>query len=236
MIRREDDMLVDLVGDHVCVILVAQTADEQQLFLCKDLAAGIGGVADDNRLGVLAESIFQYIAVKVERRRDKRNENRIRAGENGIRTVILIERREDDDLVAGVADGHHRAHHRLGAAAGDENLGIRINRSAVGTSLLAGEGFAEVFRAEGHGILMRAFVRDFAQAVGDGLGRRKIRKTLGEIDSIDLVADARHAADDGVGERLNTMAQFWHKYSHLSKTGCIQLTARTQCPYSITTL
>ena len=47
--------------------------------------------------------------------------------------------------------------------------------------------------------------------------RRKIRKTLREVDGIDLVADARHAADDGVGERLNAMAQFWHKYSHLSK-------------------
>ena len=217
MIRREDDMLVDLVGDHVGVILVAQTADEQQLFLCKDLAAGIGGIADDDRLGVLAESLFQYIAVKGERRRNERNENRICAGENGIRAVILIERREDDDLVAGVADGHHRAHHRLGAAAGDENLGIRINGSAVGTPLLAGEGFAEVLRAEGYGVLMRAFIGDFAQTISDGLGRRKIRKTLREVDGIDLVADARHAADDGVGERLNAMAQFWHKYSHLSK-------------------
>ena len=166
---------------------------------------------------MLAESIFQYIAVKVERRRDKRNENRIRAGENGIRTVIFIEGGEDDDFVAGIADGHHRAHHRLGAAAGDENLGIRINGSAVGTPLLAGEGFAEVLRAEGYGILMRAFIGDFAQTISDGLGRRKIRKTLREVDGIDLVADARHAADDGVGERLNAMAQFWHKYSHLSK-------------------
>ena len=90
----------------------------------------------------------------------------------------LVERREDHHLVAGVADGHHRAHHRLGAAAGDENLGIRINRSAVGTPLLAGEGFAEVLRAEGYGILMRTFVRDFAQTISDGLGRRKIRETL----------------------------------------------------------
>ena len=53
---------------------------------------------------------------------------------------------------------------------------------------------------------MRTFVRDFAQTISDGLGRRKIRKTLREVDGIDLVADARHAADDGVGERLNAMA------------------------------
>ncbi len=128
MIRREDDVLVDLVGDHVRVVLVAQTADEQQLFLGKDLAAGIRGVADDDRLGVLAERVFQaHCGRKSNVGGNKRHENRIRAGENGIRAVVFIERGEHDDLVAGVADGHHGAHHRLGAAAGDEDLGIRID-------------------------------------------------------------------------------------------------------------
>lgn len=53
---------------------------------------------------------------------------------------------------------------------------------------------------------MRPFIRDFAQAVGDRLGRRKIRKSLREVDGIHLIADAGHAADDGVGKRLNAMA------------------------------
>ena len=216
MIRREDDVLVNLVGDHVRVILVAQAADEQQLFLGEDLAARVRRVADDDRLRVLAERVLEHVAVKVERRRNERHEDRVRAGENRVRAVVFIERGEHDHLVAGVADGHHRAHHGFGAAAGDENFGIRIDFAAIGAALLAGERFAEVLRAEGHGILVRAFIGDLAQAVGDRLGRRKIRETLREVDGVHLVADAGHAADDGIGKRLNAMAQFWHKYSHLS--------------------
>ena len=212
MIRREDDVLVNFIGDHVCVVLVAQAADEQQFFFGEDLAARVRRVADDDRLRM-------HIAVEIERRGNERHKNRIRAGKNRVRAVVFIERGEHDHLVAGVADGHHGAHHRFGAAAGDENFGIRIDFAAVCAALLAGERFAEVLCTEGHGILMRPLIRDFAQAVGDRLGRRKIRKSLREVDGIHLIADAGHAADDGVGKRLNAMAQFWHKYSHLSKSG-----------------
>ena len=83
---------------------------------------------------------------------------------------------------------------------------MRIDFAAVCAALLAGERFAEVLCTEGHGILMRSLIRDFAQAVGDRLGRRKIRKSLREVDGIHLIADAGHAADDGVGKRLNAMA------------------------------
>ena len=216
MIWREDDVLVYLVGNHVCVVPVAQAADEQQLVLGEDLAARVRRVADDDCLWVLAECVFQHVAVKVVRRGDERHEDRVCAGENRVRAVVFIEGGEHDHLVAGVADGHHGAHHGLRAAAGDENLGIRVDFAAICAPLLAGERLAEVLRAEGHGILMRAFVRHLAQTVGDRLGRRKIRETLGKIDGIHFVADAGHAADDGIGKRLNAAAQLWHKYSHLS--------------------
>ena len=216
LVGREDDVLVHLVGDHEGVVLLAQASNEEQLFFGEDLAARVGRVADDDRLRVLAEGVLEHRAVEVERRRDERHEDRVRAGENGVSAVILIKRREDDDLVAGIADGHHRAHHCLGAAAGDKNLGLRIDLAAVGLALLAGERLTEVLRAERDGVLMRALVSHLAQAVGDRLGRREIREALGKIDGADLVADAGHTPDDGIGKRLNAVAQLWHKYSHLS--------------------
>ena len=45
---------------------------------------------------------------------------------------------------------------------------------------------------------------------------KKIREALGKIYGSAAVRNAGHAADHGIGKRLNTAAQFWHNYSHLS--------------------
>ena len=63
---------------------------------------------------------------------------------------------------------------------------------------------------------MRTFVSYFAQTVSDCFGRREVRKALREVDRANFVADAGHASDDGICERLYTTAQFRHNYSRLS--------------------
>ena len=53
-------------------------------------------------------------------------------------------------------------------------------------------------------------VGSLRQGVQNFLGRVKVRKALGEVDGPVLVADAGHAADDGVREGLYPVAQCWH--------------------------
>ena len=67
------DVLVYLVGDDVRVIPLGQGADVLQLLPGKDLSCGVGGIADDDGLGPLAEGVLQGGAVEVKGRRDQRD-------------------------------------------------------------------------------------------------------------------------------------------------------------------
>ena len=53
------DVLVYLVGDDVRVIPLGQGADVLQLLPGKDLSCGVGGIADDDGLGPLAEGVLR---------------------------------------------------------------------------------------------------------------------------------------------------------------------------------
>ena len=199
-------VLIDLIGDHKGVVFQGQLSDAQQLLPGEHLAAGIGGVADNDGLGPLLKSLLHQRHIKVVFRRNQGDIDGVGPGENGIRPVILIEGGKYQHLVPRVADGHHGAHHGLSAAAGDDNLGLRVDLPPNGPPLLPGQGLTEVLRSKGDGILMGAGVGRFGQSVHDLLGRVKVRKALGQIDGPVLVADPGHAADDRVGKALHPVA------------------------------
>ena len=63
-----------------------------------------------------------------------------RPGQDRVRAVVLVERLEDDDLVARVDDPEHRRDHRLGRAAGDRDLRLGVDdpvRDGTGSVLAA---------------------------------------------------------------------------------------------------
>ena len=200
LVRRVDDVLVDLVGDDIGIVLFRERRDKFQLLAREHLAAGVGGVAQDHRLGVLAERILEKGRIKMEIRRHERHIDRLCARQDGIRAVVFVERGENDDLVARIGDGHHRRHHRLGAAAGRDNLSVRVDLPAHTARLLGGERLAEVLRAPGDGILMKILIGDLRHAVENLLRRFKVREALRQVDRAVLHGNARHAADDRVGE------------------------------------
>ena len=107
MVGRVYDMLVHLVGNHISVVLLGQSGNSLQFRLREYLSAGIGRIAEDQRLGTAAECILQLLRVKVERGRVQRHVDRLRPGENRVGTVIFVKRRKHDDLVTGIRHGYH---------------------------------------------------------------------------------------------------------------------------------
>ena len=61
--RRIDNVLIHLVGDDVDVVLFSKARNQLQLRAGKRLTAGVGRVAQDQRLRVLAEGILQHLGV-----------------------------------------------------------------------------------------------------------------------------------------------------------------------------
>ena len=197
---RVDDVLIDLVGNHIGIIFPGKRRDNFQLLPGKDLAAGVGGVAQYQRLGLLAEGILQHRRVKMEIRRYKRYINRLRPGENGVRAVVFIEGGKDNHLVSRIGDGHHCRHHGLGAAAGDNNLAVGIDGPAHIAGLLGSQRLPEVLGTPGNGILVEVLVGHLRQPVCDGLRRVKVREALREVHGAVLHGHPGHAADHRIGE------------------------------------
>ena len=200
LVRCVNDMLVHLVGDDEGVVSLGQVGDQLQLVIGEDLAAGIGGIAEDQRLGMLVERRLQLVCVKVEFRRVKRDIDRLRARENGVCAVVFVEGGEDDHLVARIGNGHHGCHHGLGAAAGDDDLAVGVDLPSHQPGLLLGQGFAEVLRAPGDRILVKILPRDFGQPVEDLFWRLEVGEPLGKIHRAVLQGYPGHAADHRIGE------------------------------------
>ena len=214
LMGRVDDVLVDFVGDAVRVVLFAQVGDKGELFARKDLAAGVGRVAQDDGLGVVvAEGSLERLAVKVECGRVERHIDGLGTRENGVSAVVLVERREDDDLVSGVRNRHHGGHHGLGGAAGDHDILVGVDRHAHKVLLFGGERLAHGLGAPGNGVLVveRLGVGgDGAQAVEQLRRRIEVGEALREIDGIVLIGDACHAADDRIGKCCRAVGEFFH--------------------------
>ena len=183
LIRRVDDVLVDLVGDDKGVILLSEVGDYEELLACEDLAAGIGRVAENESLWLLLESSFEDVRVKSELGRVERKIYRLGTRENGISAVILIERGEHDDLVPGIGNGHHRRHHSLGASAGHDYLAVRVDAAPHKAGLLLGESFTEVLSSPRYGILVEVLASYFCEAVENLSRRLEVGEALREVDS-----------------------------------------------------
>ena len=197
--KNKEEMLAEPV--KVLPLEAYGDADIIELYL----AAGVGRVAQDERLGVLAEGLLEHVCVKMEIGRHKRHIDRLCAGQDGVCTVVFVKRGEDDDLVARIGHGHHRRHHGFRAAAGRDDLGIRVDGASHQARLLGGQRLAEVLCTKGHSVLVRAGIGCPCQRVQQLLRRVKIRKTLRQVDGVILIIDAGHAADDRIRKGAHTV-------------------------------
>ena len=151
-----DDVLIHLVHDGVNVVADAEVGDGLELFLGEDLAARIGGVADQNCLRMLTERIFENLGVKVERRGNERNEDRRAVCHDRLRAVVFKIRGEHDDLVARIGQGKDCIDHGFCRADGYDHIGIRVECASHEAPSFAGQCLTEVRCAHRDGVLVRA--------------------------------------------------------------------------------
>ena len=200
LVRRIDDVFVHLVGDDEGVVLFGEAADLQEFGAGEDLAGGVGGIAEDDGFGLLGECGGEHCGVVAEPGRMQGHVDGHGTGEDGISGVVFVKWREDDDLVPGIAGGHHGGHHGLGAAAGDDEVLIGIDAQAGVAIDLGRQRLAEPGSAPGDGVLVKRSARGTLQGCQQEFGRIEVGETLREINGAMLVRQPGHGTDDGFAE------------------------------------
>ena len=127
-----EDVFVDFVGDAIGVPAQTEIANEFEFAKRENFPGRIVGRVDDDGLGAWAKRSGELVAVKRPIRRLEFYKARQGAGKIRIRPVILIERLEDDDFVAGIDDRHHAGHHGFRRAAADGDFAFGIIADVLG--------------------------------------------------------------------------------------------------------
>jgi hypothetical protein len=125
-----------------------------------------------------------------------------RPGEDGVRPVVFVPGLEHDDLLAGIYRGEQRAQHRLGRAAADRDLALRIDGLPGEALVLRGERVAQRLRSPGDRVLVLVGEERLGGALLERLRRRKVRETLRQVHGAVTLREPRHLADHRLAELL----------------------------------
>jgi len=130
--------------------------------------------------------------------------------------VIAVVRLEENDLVSGVERGHRRGEKSAARPHGDHDLLRRIDAEAVVVLDFSGDAFAQ--EIDSFEFRVGGFVRrdGVARPLDQLRDRGKIADSLAEVDAADALAIARHAADLGLHQASQAIADLIHRAASLN--------------------
>ena len=138
------ELAVDLVGDQVEIVLFGQAGQHLQLGGGVDGARRVAGVGDPDGASARRDELLDDGGGgQVEPLLGLRGDgHELRQGGLGERVVVRVEGFGDQQLVAGVADGHDGEPQRLAAAVGDVDVVALVGD--VPGLVVGADGVAEV--------------------------------------------------------------------------------------------
>ena len=196
------DVLVDLVRHRIGVVPPAQLGDRFELAPGQHPARRVVRRAHDDRAGARRERGREPVEVELPGR-GQRYVHRLRPAQDGVRPVVLVKRLEHDHFVAGIDDRKQRRRHRLGGAARDRDLGLRVHGHPVPVRVLAGERVPQPLGPPGDGILVHVGTNRPCRRLFQDVGSGEVREPLSEVDGPVLAREPGHAADHGFRERVS---------------------------------
>ncbi len=125
------EVLVDFVGDDEEIVLDGEIGDDFKLGAGEDFAAGIGWGVDDDAAGTRGDGGAEVVEVDGPCRSSHRHGDGVDAQGAERVEVVSVERLEEDDLVAGIEEGHRGGIEGSGGTGGDEDFGIGVGGEVV---------------------------------------------------------------------------------------------------------
>ena len=143
MVPGIGDVLIRIVGQYHHVVLNAQRGDEGDLIAGEDAARRIVWRVEDEGARLRGECATESIGIQGPRRGLQRDEHGARAGEDAVRSVVLVKRLRDDHFVARIQECEERRRHGLRGAAGHGHLALGIDLEVVHPPVLFGDREAQ---------------------------------------------------------------------------------------------
>jgi hypothetical protein len=179
----------DVVGE-------AGGGDAIQLALAEHLAGGVVGRVEHEELGARAERAVELVGIEVPAGRPQPHHPRDAARHLDGGHVEIIEGLEDDHLVARIDQGQDGVEQGLGGAAGDGDLGLRIDGVAVARLEVGGDGMAQAGQPGGGRVLVAVTGDGPRRGLLDEGGRGEVGEALAEVDRAVLDGQAGHLGED----------------------------------------
>ena len=200
-----DYVLVDLVREAIRIVRAAEIGDELEFVLRKDLARWIIRMAkyDRARSRVKGGRKLFLIKNKAVLGAIERYITRRCVCKDRIRPVILIERLEQDDLVARIDRGHHRRDHPFGRAARYSYLAFGIDIEPEIRHRLLCDRLAKFLYAPRYCVLIMIGKNGVDRRLLYLLRRLPIGKSLTQIHGAIFYGLAAYLANDGFCERCS---------------------------------
>ena len=189
------DVFVDLVGHRVRVMPAAQLGDPLELRPGQHVPSRVvRGIQDD---GARATREGGRHSIHIQRLPDRhRQEDGVGPTQDGVGSVVLIERFQHDHLVPRVHHRHEGGGHCLRRPATNRELRLRIHRHPVPLVVLAGQRVAQARGSPRHRVLVDVVSNGADRRFLDDLRRRKVGESLRQVDGVVLHGQTGHAADD----------------------------------------
>ncbi len=192
----EDQVFVDLVGDHHEVVLEREVGHRPQLGAGEHGAGRVVGAVEQHEPGPGGDRGPQRLDVEAEVRRPQRDRPSYPAGHLEHRDVGVVVGLQHDHLVARLDQPEQGGRHGLGAAGGDHDLAVRVDLDPVVTSLVLGDGPAQ-HRDPGAGRVLVGAAVERRDGGREHLGRSVlVGEALAEVEGAGADGERGHLGED----------------------------------------
>ena len=193
----EDQVLVDLVGDHQQVGLDTEPGDGGQLRGVEHLARRVVGGVEQQQAGAGGDGGGQLVDVEAPGRRPERHHPAGGTGHGHGGGVGVVGGLEHHHLVAGIAEGEHGGGDGLGGARRDQHLVVGVVPEAVEALLVGGDRPPEPEGAQPRGVLVLPAADGLDGGLGHHRGPVRIGVPLTEVDGSGPLGEGGHLGEDG---------------------------------------